>query len=75
MPIWMVAPSGMRSAISSPMTRSPGRASTRGTSTSGRSDVHHPATCEWWMVLAPWVRGMCGVASRKNGTRPISRAT
>ena len=24
-------------------------------------------------MLAPWVRGMCGVASRKNGTRPIRR--
>ena len=75
MPICSVARSGMCSTTAAAMRRSRSFGATGGTSTSGRDDSHHPTTCETWIWLRPNVRGICGLASRKNGARPISEAT
>ena len=75
MPAWTHAPSGMRSATSSAMRWSTASGTGGGTSTSGRSTSHHPATCERCKALRPMVRGIRALASRKNGTLPMNGAT
>jgi hypothetical protein len=75
MPTCSVARSGIRFATVVPMRRSRSLGCAGGTSISGCADWHHPTTCETWIWLNPKVRGIRGLASRKNGTRPISDAT
>ena len=75
MPAWIVAPSGMSGAMWAAICSSTGDGAAGGTSTRGRSTAVHPTTsltCTW---LAPKVRGMRSLTSRKNGTRPMNGAT
>ena len=75
MPIWMVAPSGMRSATRAAM-RSSMSSLGAGGDLEQRSVDLAPAgdleTCSW---LRPNVRGIRGLASRKNRARPMNDAT
>jgi hypothetical protein len=71
MPVWRVAPFGMRSATNPAIVWSSGPGWRGGMLTSGRSLWHQPTTwltCNW---LRPNVRGMCSVTSRKTRARPM----
>ena len=73
MPVWIVAPFGIRSATNSAIGVDLAGA-VGGTSTSGRSTRHQPSTWETWSWLRPNVRGMCSVTSRKKRPRPMKLA-
>ncbi len=75
MPDWIVAPSGMRAAMNLAICSSTGLGSAGGTSTRGRSTSTQPLTWLTWSWLRPKVRGICWLASRKNGARPMSDDT
>ena len=71
MPVWIVAPSGIRSATRPAITWSTVSGCRGGTAISGRSLWHQPTTWLTWSWLRPNVRGMCSVTSRKNRARPM----
>jgi hypothetical protein len=73
-PTCTVARSGIRSTNRAVMARSAGPGVDGGTSTSGAWCSHQPTTWETWSWLPPYVRGICGFISTKNGARPIMLA-
>ena len=75
MPIWMVAPLGIRSATN-PAIRSSTRVGSGGvSSTRGRSTSTQPRIWLTWSWLRPNVRGIWALASRKNLARPMNDDT
>ena len=75
MPVWMVAPLGIRSATNAAIRSSIDRAVRAATSTRGRSTSTQPRIWLTWSWLRPNVRGIRALASRKNLARPMNDAT
>ena len=75
MPVWIVAPFGIRSATKAAIRSSIALRDGGGTSTSGRSTSTHPTTWLTWIWLRPNVRGIWALASRKNRARPMNDDT
>ena len=64
MPICSVAPSGTRSAMNAAILWSSSPGTAGGTSTSGRSTWHQPASSLMCTMLPPIVRGIRSLTSR-----------
>ena len=75
MPVWMVAPLGIRSATNAAMRSSMSVRCGAATSTRGRSTSTQPRIWLTWSWLRPNVRGIRALASRKNLARPMNDAT
>ena len=75
-PVWMVAPLGIRSATKRGDPVVDRRcAAVAATSTRGRSTSTQPRIWLTWSWLRPNVRGIRALASRKNLARPMNDAT
>ena len=76
MPVWSVAPSGMRSAIERrDALVEPPSVPAGGPRGAGSRPRIHPTIWLTWTWLRPNVRGIAGLASRKNRARPMNEET